>query len=137
MANTVPLVQDTGWSAAKYNSLETTPHKEISGCRIQRSGWKSNINKAQNKVIREQILQQHHADMHHMWYCYILLKPRTLSYLQQRHLTRQEGAQHFQILLSTDCCPASPSISEEVQSQVALDINTAPHVDILMCNGFS
>jgi hypothetical protein len=118
MANTVLSLPDTGWSAAKYNTLETTPHKEISGCRIQRSEWKSNINKAQNKVIGEQILQHHHADMHYVWYCCILLKPRALSYLQPRHLTRQEGAQHFQIPLSNDGCPASSIICEKVQSKL-------------------
>jgi len=117
MANTVLSVQDTGWSAAKYNTLETTPHKEIGRRRIQRSGWKSNINKAQNKVIGEQILQHYHANMHHVWYCCILLKPRALSYLQPCHLTRQ-GAQLFQIPLSSDCCPASSVICEKVQSKL-------------------
>jgi hypothetical protein len=118
MANTVLSVQDTGWLTAKYNTLETTPHKQISGHWIQRSGWKSNINKAQHKVIGEQILQHHHADMHHVWYCCILLKPHALSYLQPRHLTRQEGAQLFQIPLSSDCCPASSVICEKVQSKL-------------------
>lgn len=67
---------------------------------------------------REQILQHHNADMHLVWYCCTLLKPRAFSYLQSRHLTRQEGAQYFQIPLSTDCSPASSVICEKVQPKL-------------------
>ena len=63
-------------------------------------------------------MQHHHADMHHVWYCCVLLKTRLLSYLQPCHLARQEGAQHFQIPLSTKCCPASSVICEKVQSKL-------------------
>jgi hypothetical protein len=82
--------------AAKYNTIEITPHKEISGCQIQRPDKKNNPTKPLDNTIWKLILQHNQADTH----CVVLLHldktmcpllPAAMPSHQARHLSLCNG----------------------------------------------